>query len=84
MGVSTPGPGRGRVGNTAVGDGLVPSRCPGNRPVLCGRRCAGDHKGRPYGVAPEFKGLGICSMGVVGRLGLEPRTNGLKARCSTN
>ena len=22
--------------------------------------------------------------GVVGRLGLEPRTNGLKARCSTN
>ena len=23
---------------------------------------AGDHKGRPYGFVPEFKGLGICSM----------------------
>ena len=30
------------------------------------------------------KGCGFCSMEVVGRLGLEPRTNGLKARCSTN
>ena len=52
---------------------------------------AGDHKGRagdhkvvrattrvaPTRVADLFDG-------VVGRLGLEPRTNGLKARCSTN
>ena len=29
MGVPTPGPGRGRAGNNGVGDGLVPSRCPG-------------------------------------------------------
>ena len=24
---------------------------------------AGDHKGRPYGVMPEFNGLGLGSMG---------------------
>ena len=39
-------------GTTAVGDGLVPSRCP-----AAGVSIAGDHKGRPYELTMQFKGV---------------------------
>ena len=48
-------------------------------------------KGKPTGIKPDIIPVLLCSLNsllksvkMVGQLGLEPRTYGLKARCSTN